>query len=49
MESTVASIFQAYMPFSPLYQTIGKPMFSMKASWLMDVKIAAKPFKHLIP
>ena len=40
--------FQAYMPLSPLYQCVGKPLLSMKASGSMDVERATKPFKHLI-
>ena len=40
--------FQAYMPLSPLGQTTGKPLISMKASGLIDVESAAKPSKHLI-
>jgi hypothetical protein len=40
--------FQAYMPLSPLYQCVGKPLLSMKASGSMYIERAAKPFKHLI-
>ena len=32
----------------PSYQAVGQPLLSMKTSGSMDVKRAAKPFKHLI-
>ena len=40
--------FQAYMPLSPLWQRVGRPLMSMRTAGLMDVERVVKPIKHMI-
>jgi hypothetical protein len=40
--------FEVYALFSPLYQQVGKHLFSLKSVVLMYVECTIKPFKHFI-